>query len=182
MRFQGLKVYFAIAFFLVTTALILGGEYIFNNVRVDKPFTEDIKKTPGILSFNTVERNGLVDLNVKLGAVSNLKDTYNRLEKSMNERLGRHSGKIYLTDNRSEFLSKMYYDIHFLLEEAASQGDFSTMREKSMEYLSDKGMKYDLVVGRNNLYVSLEKNGRYLYEIIPRTDNIDPAMALQERA
>jgi hypothetical protein len=121
-------------------------------------------------------------LNVKLGKVSYLKDTYDRLEKSMSERLGRHSGKIYLSDNRSRLLISDYYNIHYFLEEAASQGDFSAMRDRTFQYLSDKGIDFDLVVGRDNLYVSLQKNGRYLYEIIPRSDNAKPVVDIQDKA
>lgn len=165
-----LKVHIAIAFFLVGLAVFFGSQRLLHQVAVDKPLEKQLAEIEGVRSFAFDKHAGEVDIRLSLDAVNNLAQTYERIEKVARTKLGNRFGTVIIVDNANSHLRQCWYEMHYAIEEAASTGSYSDMRDEVTRISREKGVTPQIWVGARHLYIQLHARASSLYRIVERHD------------
>lgn len=162
--FEGLNWPLALFWSLCLLALLWGGQRLYRTNFVLRPA---IKELGGLECVEKVELSGK-DFYLTLTPPDSLKEEVEQLT----EVLGHSSSdsSIYLVDRRSKELVAVLQEINLSLAQAASRGEFETMRPHWEAKAKGAGVEVKVEVGPDALYVTLRQKDHYLYEIIPRGD------------
>lgn len=170
MNFKDLKVKWILLAALLTGALLFGGNFVYQRYATENPLYAAVLAQPGVKDFAVSESGSGYTLEIKIGPVSDLQSTIETVV-LMIEAAGKTPiTAINVTDNASRELSEAYYEMHFTLEEAATRGNFTQMKERVDTIAREAGV--DIVriqVADNQLYVQLCQDSHYLYRIINRS-------------
>jgi len=154
---------------VLAMSLLSLGYYCYENLGVKKPLEKAISSDPDVLWVRIDDRGGQTVLEVALGPVSDLSQTYTRLYNTAGRFLDAEELDLRIADKRDPHLEELYKAIHYYLEEASIRGNFGTMIEKCREILeADQSVDYDVTVDHERIYVQMVKGENYLYEVIAR--------------
>ena len=115
-------------------------------------------------------RSSTLLLTVELNETSNLAGDYQELQHTVSGILGKRPFSLQLTDNRDQALQQAYYNSQFAIYEALTRGNFREMADVVHASADEAGAKVTLSLDGENIYVHMERNDRYLTEVLPRPD------------
>ncbi|MDK2959883.1 MAG: hypothetical protein PWP12_67 [Bacillota bacterium] len=165
MKYRGYRVDVTLAVALLTLAVLLGARLAYARFLVERPLATELKALEGVQSV-VLERSGAgYRLQVKLGEVKDLPGLYRQIEKLAAERLGPGNFALKIQDERTPALENVYYRIHYYLEEALTQGNFSTAAAKIHSEAQAAGIEERFYVDEGHIYLQLLDGPAYLYEV-----------------
>lgn len=165
MKYRGYRVDVTVAVALLTLAVLLGGRLAYARFLVERPLVAELKALRGVQSV-TLERSdaGYV-LHLKLAEVEDLPGLYRQIEKLGAERLGPGNFVVKIQDERTPALENVYYRIHYYLEEALVQGNFSAAAARIQSEARAAGVEERFYVDEGHIYLELIHGPAYLYEV-----------------
>lgn len=170
MDLQGMRWPVLIGSVLVTFAVLFGGFALYRHQAVDGSIVREYRNQPGVHDV-TIDgaTGGVMTVTVSLGPEAELARLYNHLQDTADRLLGPGRYRLVLQDQRGQDVSAAFYEMHFSLQEANATGRFTAMAEAVRQIAADAGLTHHRVdVGDDYIYVTLEKDGQYLYEVLPR--------------
>lgn len=173
MQFQGLRVHFILLALAAGMVLLFGLQWMYNFSQVDKPLKVFFARQAEIKGYEIEQKGGgRLRISLDLGPVANLRETYAHIEGGVKDILGGRPFDLDIRDNRDSQLIDDFYRLHYDLEEALATGEFTAMSTELTRKEQDLGLNnLRVFVDSRHLYVQLMRGDRYLYEILPRSDN-----------
>lgn len=151
----------------VLTFLLLAGIFKLYQGAYYNQTVKKIKQIPGVVDAVVKKSDGEYMVIVKAGKVSHFNIMYESVQEVIKSRYKKYNIKVI--DNRDDYLSDVYYRIHFAIYEAAANNDFVSMKLTIDKVLANIDLdSYKIFVDDNNVYVQLIKGNKYLYEVVPR--------------
>ena len=172
--FDGVKWPLALFWSLCLFVLLWGGQKIYYHNFVLRPAVAEIKTLEGIGEV----RVGGNKVHLKLESQANLKATVESAT-SIAENLLGPDATLAIEDGRDGELVQLEEEISLSLAQAASRGEFETMRPYWTGAAQEAGAQIQVAVGPNAIYLTLRRGESYLYEIFPRQDNGSQVTAAQ---
>lgn len=147
---------------LLVFSLLLSGRLIYNSKWVNANLVRQSQQIPGVLSVQTVGSTGQQELDVMTKNVQDLQKTSRELEKI--------AGKlpIRLLDNRNTSLDNVYKQMQFSLQEGIVKGNFTEMEQKVNEIGTKAGVKVNLTMDDNAIYLILSQDSNQLLSVLER--------------
>ncbi len=153
---------------VVALAVLLGGQGLAKTMRVDRPLARELSSIDGVRRYALEDGAEGIRLELTLGRVPDLEQTIAKVLAAVGERRREPVAEIAIRDQR-QGLNGVYYDLRFSLEEALATGRYTALRgdldRLASRYRLDRARIY---LGRQFIYVQLEKGPAYLYQALPR--------------
>lgn len=163
MNFRELKIRIIILVAVISLGVLFGARFAYEHLFLGS-LKEAFLSIDGVADLK-VERGQQTILVVTLERVERLETTYGAIRALAEERLGNH-WTVELVDQRNGELVERYHQLHYALWQAISTGDFVEMADR-VEAVT-QGLDARITVDRDFIYVELETEDGYLYEIMPR--------------
>lgn len=168
MRWQGFRVPVVLLVMVLALSLFLGSRWVYYKYNFKEPLVQELKANEAVQSFSIDQHEPVIRIVIKLGAVENLKYTYQNLHKSIQDILGNKPFQIDLQDNRDSQLKKIFYNSQFAIYEAIMRGNFREMAEYMKHEASSLKAHATIFIDQDYIYLQMQHDKHYLYEIIPR--------------
>jgi hypothetical protein len=168
MTWQGLRIPVVLLATVLALVLFLGSRWIYYKYSYNEPLNQVLKANPAIESFSIDRRKPVIRIVVKLGAVEDIKHTYQNLQNNIQNILGNKPFQIDLQDNRDAPLKKIFYTSQFAIYEAIMQGNFREMAKCIERDASLQKSHATIFIDQNYIYLQMQHGNHYLYEVIPR--------------
>ncbi len=168
MQIKGLRIPVIVAIALLSIAMLISGELVYQHYLVRRPLVEKIADLPNVISVKIMDNTKPQRLVIKLGSVGRISDTVTQVNELVSSRYGR-AIDLRLIDRRDEELNRLFESSKFTIYEALSNGNFTAMyahiENKVNNYEIDR---WNLSIDNQYIYLELHKGTNYLYEVIPR--------------
>ena len=153
--------------FIITLSLIFGANHWHQQNLVMAPLREQILSLDAVHDVQ-VESGTEKTFTISLGQVPRFADTYREIQKILQSH-NEDNSKIIIIDRRNAYLNSLYARIHFALMEGERQGNYTAMNSKITSLLEGEKelLSYFVVVDQERIYLQLNTEDHYLYEIIP---------------
>lgn len=175
-KIKGLDISIIVLAFALTFTLLVAASNLNYMVKVDRPLRGFLEANPHVADYKISETGGKIDISVKLKEGEDLGAAYRDLMDGLQAISGGRSVELSIADNRDALLMNVYHEMHFAIEEAIMQGDFTMMNARLTATAERHGIqKFGVSVDRDNVYVQLEKDGHHLYQVVPRYSYLAPA-------
>jgi hypothetical protein len=159
---------------VTTIGVLFGGQLLWQKYAVAKPLDSVFQGIKGVETATWEEsgKNGEpVKIYATLKNVENLEKTYTELMEGSQRVLGRKSYRIIIRDDRTPELEAFYYNIHYHVQEAISNGNYSLMAERIQEKAETDGVDVQVYVATAKVYIQMQKDGKGMYVIVDRQLN-----------
>jgi hypothetical protein len=168
MRIKDIKIPVVVISFLLTLGILFAGMWLYKDLYVNDPLAEKLQKIPAVKEYELIidEKS----LEVTLGTVDNLKETYLEIENSIKD-ITNDSGafEIKIKDNPDNLLNSVWEKAQFAVYEALEQGNFNDMAVQIKKVIEEFGLeKYKIQMDKNNIYIQLHHGDKFLYKVLQR--------------
>lgn len=155
--------------FVLTLGFLLVGRFIYQEVGIVEPVRKNVMSVSEVHQVEVIaEQDGVLTVTVEMGEVDSLKYSYQAIKQLLPQQ---KLSKLEINDRRNDYLTNLWRENHFALEEAATIGNFTEMQQLIDEKLSKEHLdRWQLEIDGENLYLQMHDNGYYLYEVVPRHD------------
>jgi len=163
-----LKGFFAL---IITVAGLFIGQALWQNYAVDAPLDKALSGIEGVEKVtwhNGKNVNSIVDIDISLGDIANIKKTYDEITEKAEETLKEKEYTVSIKDSRTPELEQIYYDINNHIQKAVMDGNFPLLDEEVHEKAKEIGASAKVYVDEHNIYLQLSKSGSQLYSITAR--------------
>ncbi|NLL19291.1 MAG: hypothetical protein GX262_09745 [Clostridia bacterium] len=152
--------------FILTLGLLSGGRFAYQEFGVMGPLKKSLASTPVVKEAVIFSEKNQTVVQIELGKVSSLQASIREITKL----LPMDDGYVLdIEDRRNEYLTRLWQENRFALEEAAVRGNLTEMQALLNENLAQAQLDSWLVeVDEQNLYLQLQAGDHYLYEIVTR--------------
>lgn len=170
MDLRGMRWPVLIGSVLVTFAVLFGGFALYRHQAVDGSIVRQYRNYAGVQDVVLdATAGGMMTVTVTLGPDAELAHLYQELTDTADRRIGPGRYRLVLQDTRSDAVMDAYYEMHFSLQEANATGRFTEMADTVNAIAAAAGLtRHRVDVGDDYIYVTLEKDGQYLFEVLPR--------------
>lgn len=153
----------------IVGAILFGGTYVLARRAEGWPDAAALMRDDGVLGLEQVRRGKSLEIRAYLGQVRDLPSVVDELERITAEKAG-EPRRLVLVDTRDRFLTDVYYQMHFHIQEATATGAFGSLPEKVGDIAREKGLdSWRIWIRSDRVFVDLRHGGRCLYEVISRT-------------
>lgn len=168
MKYKGYRVEVVTAVALLTVAVLLGGHLAYIRLFVEKPLLRSLEQIAGVEKVRLSQADDRYVVTLELARVNDLAQVYRRAEELSRESLGPGNFLLKVADKRNPALENLYYRVHYYVEEALAQGNFSVAAEKIAAAAKSAGVKERFYVDEDHVYLELVQGENYLYEVRSR--------------
>ncbi len=169
MRAYGVRIPVVLMAMAGALLLLFGAQFIYNRQAVEQPVVAIAHNVPAVEHVSLQNTPSGVQVDVRLGPVPNLRETYLALENQVSSALGSQHFQIDLTDTRTPTLVNDFYQMNAVLEQGIATGQFVTMEQQVQAMGARDGLSQSsAIVADHYVYVELVKGKNYLYELLPR--------------
>ncbi|MEJ6951638.1 hypothetical protein [Natronospora cellulosivora (SeqCode)] len=173
MEFKGFKLNIIIVVFLLVIAVFFAGRYYYNVFSVERPIVEEILALDAVDDISLIEKQGKMDVIVKLIPGSDFFKTYQEIDIIMDEKLNNNRGNITIENHSTGDLEDLYYKLHYALYEGVNNKSFVAMEERINNIVIDNNIKdYRLWVDTQAVYLQLNNENSSFYKRIPYNTSI----------
>lgn len=170
MPLRGLRIPVIILSLLVGLGAFFGARWLYNKFSVEEPLTKVLAANKAVQSYTIERERPVTRVILHLAPTANLKETYQELQGEIRGVLGRQRFEIKLVDNRDKKLARVYYYGQFAIYEAIKRGNYREMITYLEEQAGKEGATAAVFLDQENIYVQIQDQDHYLYEIIPRRE------------
>lgn len=182
MKLFGLRIHVVFLVFVLGLAAALGGQRLYLRHQVEAPLAAELAALDGVedVSLETGP-DGVYQVRVWVAPRVRLAEVYRAVRERVDGRLGPQA-VVDLRDRRSPELVAAWDAMVFALEEGAATGRLEAMRQRVEALAAERGVESRLFVDAARIYVTLEKDGGYLHEVVQRqVTGLSGADGLPER-
>lgn len=167
------KIGMAVAAFILTLALSLGGFNYYQQYVVNKPLQESLQEVAGVKQVSIDDKNDPIMINVSLTNDVDLKKAYLGIDKMADERLKGKEYKIIIEDNENNTLASTYESLELAVYEGIANNSFLWLSDRVEKEAASVGAQYKIQVDEKNLYITLIKDKTSLCRVISRESLIN---------
>lgn len=169
MRAYGVRIPVVLMAMAGALLLLFGAQFVYNRQAVDQPLVSIYHNVPAVKHVSLQNTPSGLQVDVRLGLVPNLRETYRALENQVNSVLGGTHFQINLTDARTPALLNDFYKMNGALEQGIATGQFVAMEQQVQAMGAKDGLSQaSAIVDNHYVYVELVQGKHYLYELLPR--------------
>ena len=170
MRAYGLRLPIVFASLLAVLAILFGMQFLLQRQAVSLPLNTRLRDVPGVLGQPTVSSTGsALDVQVRLALVPDLQATYQQLLAAAGAGTSARVNLV-LVDDRTAALLADYDQLNVILDQGRATGQFVSMQQSFDAAGKALGLtRAALVLGQNEMFVTLVSGSAYLYEVLPLT-------------
>jgi hypothetical protein len=152
--------------FVLTLALLLGGRFAYQEFGVMGPLKKSLSSAPVVKEAVIFSEGNKTVIQIELGKVSSLQTAI----KEITGLLPMDDGYVLaIEDRRNEYLTRLWQENRFALEEAAVRGNLTEMQALLNKNLAQAQLdSWAVEVDEQNLYLQLHVGEHYLYETVAR--------------
>lgn len=168
MVFNNFKWVIALIVFIITLALLFGGQMWRQKQFIEKPLVYLLENMDGIEKIYPEEEGRELEINITVGKIDDFSRFYYHLEAMIQENYnGNYTIKVI--DSPDNILTRAYQKIHLALYEGAVRGNYVTMGENIENIKENYGIeKSRLTVTDNYIFLQLHSGDYFLYRRILR--------------
>lgn len=169
-RAFGLRLPIVLATMAAVLAMLFGVQFLLQRQAFALPLATRLRETPGVVGEPTItsESDGL-HVDVHLGAVSDLRATYEALLAAADTSTGQHV-ILQIEDTRTPALTADYYQLNAILVQGRATGQYVGMQQQFEQTSQKLGLDTaQVVLGNSQMFITLASGGHYLYQIVPLT-------------
>ncbi len=157
---------------ILTLCILFGGYYLYDRYFIRDGLQEQISQLVTAQEINIEKQNNLTKVSIRSSEIENFQDVYQKIAKLVYQRLGPQAEIIFL-DERTENLSMLYEECSFIIHEGIATGKYQDMRTQVLNLADQEGVQCHLTMDSSNIYLVLKDEQGYLYEVIPRINQVD---------
>lgn len=162
---KNIQAWLIFAAFIVTLALLFGGQAVTQKFRVNDPLKHEIYATKGVRKFKVIpDKEGLA-VELKLARVADLQQVLNKVKQKVESSYNKPVRTMAINDHSNLRLKEVRYRLSFDLEEAVVTGHYIQLRQSLDAYPEIKSRIY---FSPDFIYIQLEDGQYYHYEAFPR--------------
>ena len=150
----------------LTVSLLFGGWELYRNFGLVRPLEQQLMADKAVTQVESVVNGSERAIKIHLKPVDDLQATYDGLEEVVTEQIGSNV-KIDLVDQREESLKQAFRSVQPVLYSGIAKGDFTDMITQTEQELQKQGYQAKVSMNDHNIFVQIEKDGKYLYQVLP---------------
>lgn len=168
MNFKGIRLNIVIVIIALVIILFFSGQYLFKLYGVNRPIKEEIMAIDGVAGLDILNENNSTDILISFDDNINFHETYKKIRKITNDKLGNETGKIIIKNDNIEKLENVFYELHYAIYEGIATNKFVMMNE-NVKNITDKNNINDfkLWIDNDAVYLQLNNDNKSLYRRIP---------------
>jgi hypothetical protein len=152
---------------LVTAVSLAAGAAAFDYGTVRRPVGVLLRGDPRVEDYRLVSvRRGAAVVELKLGRTADLRIAYEELSAGLERFLGPVT--LVIEDDRSPDTVAFLHGAQFAIYEAVQNGNFIEMAGRLEELARSAGLSVRVGIDRDLLFLQVESENGYLYEVIQR--------------
>lgn len=175
----GIRVHLVIVFLLLTLAILVAGNFIYQKYYLTEPLFKLYQNTKVVQDYHLDEDGTVKVVQVKMKKTANLQKSYQELLEVTGKVMGTSQFTLEIKDKRNAGLEKVYSDSQLVIFEALAKGSFTEMDKVIKDNAKAAGAQANVFMDRENIYVQLFQGNNYLYEIVPRDQNPEKPLETQ---
>lgn len=157
---------------LLTLGVLLGGYFFYNKYFIDQPLSTALESSNIIRSYELTEKAHSPLLKLELQSTANFAQEFHNFLNNNEQMLLDKPIYLELHSNPNEKIKKFYEEVHPVIYETLSLGNYTQLQEKIEVLANDYGLsKTKLTVNHKYLYLQLEDKENYLYLMFNRSDD-----------
>ncbi len=165
---KNIQIWLILAAFIVTLAVLFGGQALTARFQVDNPLKHDIYAIKGVQKFEVIQNKEEVRVELQLNRVANLQQVLDPLQQKVEFYYHKPLREIRIKDYSDDRLKEIRYQLSFYLEEAVVSGRYVQLKSALDSYPRIKSKVY---FNRNYIFIQLEDGAYYHYEAFSRQTN-----------
>ena len=168
MRAYGLRLPVVLAALAAVLAILFGLQFVLRRQAVSLPLATRLRDVPGVVGPPVITPGAAaLDIEVHLGAVADLRSTYDALLVAAGAGSGQRVN-LQIDDTRTPALTADYYKLNVVLDQGRATGQFVPMETAfSAESQQLQLSQASVVLGDSQMFVTLMAGSSYLYAITP---------------
>ena len=164
------KIFYTGLIAFLTLGVLLGGNYLYNQFFVNQPLSSALENSKLIKSHQLTQKGKFPHLKLELAVVSDFPQEFAKFLNNSGDLLLDKPVYLELQSKPNENIHDFYQEIHPVIYETLTLGNFSTLQEKLRLAAKEAELsKAKLTVNQNHLYLQLEDKDSYLYLVFNRT-------------
>lgn len=168
MKVKGLKVIVIVIAVVVTLALLFGIKFVNERFNIEKPLFKLYSETELVLKPSLERQGEITTISLTLKKTDNLFQAYRQINRETEKVLGDSKFEFKIEDNRSQALEDAFRSSQFVVYEALAKGNYTLIPAEVKKHAEAIGADARVYIDQENIYISLYKGDKYLYEVIPR--------------
>lgn len=173
MEFKGIKLNIIIIVTLIVIALFFTGQYLYRIYNIDKPIIKEILALDAIKDVRIRDNNNKLDLLLTFYPDIDFFNSYQEINKIMEDKLGNKSGNIIIENIYDNELEDIYYKLHFAIYEGVNTNKFVNMEKNVGSVAKTYNLdNYKIWIDNHAIYVKLDKNNNSFYRRIPYNNTV----------
>lgn len=165
---KNIQAWLIFAAFIITLALLFGGQALTLKLRVNDPLKQDIYAIKGVQKFTVTQDKEGVKVDLKLARVADLQKVLDKVQQNVKSSYNKPVQAITIIDHSNQRLKEVRYRLSFDLEEAVVTGHYIQLKQSLDAYPQIKSRIY---FSPDFIYIQLEDGLDYHYEAFPRRIN-----------
>jgi copper chaperone CopZ len=152
--------------FVVTLALLFAGWNLYRTYGLVRPVERQVAQIPGVerVSVSVAGKTALV--RVTLGAVDDLKSTYQSIQRTVSDRLGSQV-IVELQGHSSPSLDRWWDEQQPLLYEDLEKSNFRDLVMALQNNAAEHHLRCRVTMDAAHIYVQASDERAYLYQVVP---------------
>ena len=151
---------------IITLVILLSGYKLYDKYYVDNSLQETINQIVETEDVKIAKQETHPTVYIRSSEIKNLQTVYQKTAEVVHQKLGPEF-RIVFMDERTEKLSSLYEKSSFVIQEGIVTGKFQEMHKRVQELADAEDVKCHLTMDSFNIYLELNDNQGYLYEVIP---------------
>lgn len=169
--FKNLRTWMVIAAFIITIALLFGGQALNTKLKVTGPLQTELSSKRQIQHFTVRPVEDGVRVELTLGQTADLKELLDFVKMKVELYHQKPVTSFVIKSNPNQHLEKIRYDLSFYLEEAVASGHYIQLKS-ALDNLKGNGLSSKVYLTDDYVYLQLEEGSHYLYQAVPRTSRL----------
>jgi len=171
MQIKGLKIWLIIVAIIVVLGLLVGGSYLYNKYNTEQPLFKLYENVIEVKDFELKQEDNKLEIALELNKVQNLQNFYQEVDTETKEILANQEYTFILKGNTSEELEEISNEGQFVIYESLVKGNFREMATELKNLAQANGAEAFVFMDENNVYIQIQKDDKYLYEVIEWQSN-----------
>jgi hypothetical protein len=162
---KNIQAWLILAAFIITLAVLFGGQALTMKLRVNDPLKQDIYAIKGVRKFTVTQDKEGVKVELQLSQVTDLQQALDTVQQKVKSYYNKPVRAMTIADHSNRRLKEIRYRLSFDLEEAVVTGHYIQLKESLDVYPQIKSRIY---FSPDFIYIQLEDGLYYHYEAFPR--------------
>jgi hypothetical protein len=170
-EWYGLNLKIVLVAMIAGLVILFGGHWAYKSFGYYQPLIQVLEADDSVESFAIDDSLPVLRVAVHLKRTENLMETYQMLDRRVEQSMAGRPYQLVVKDNRDAKLSEAYYRSQFAIHQAILQGGFQEMATVVEENAREVGAEARVFLDRDYVYVHMKGVDHQLMAVIPRNSH-----------